>query len=203
MQSQDYKRSKSFKEEEGGRMEGPSNFDINKWNAGELRKFLQKRGVPASGYTKSKLLHMVKKAQQSPGILEEVQQDDREEAGRKRRTIKISGLEEEFPHPETVTGWKTDLSCIPNITNAHCFLYLVMKHSWSENRVKEIEKDRGYQLYLENHIQNVLVKNMLHDTVFIRGTCIRQTKQSENPYSVWLLVSSSGDIYTAGCHCIG
>ncbi|KAK3850181.1 hypothetical protein Pcinc_043097 [Petrolisthes cinctipes] len=30
-----------------------------------------------------------------------------------------------------------------------------------------------------------------------------QTSQKENPYCVWLLAASNGDIYTAGCQCIG
>ncbi|KAK4316185.1 hypothetical protein Pmani_012694 [Petrolisthes manimaculis] len=53
--------------------------DISKWTVGELRSFLKGRGVPASGYVKSQLLDMVRRAQQSPQILEEIQENDNEE----------------------------------------------------------------------------------------------------------------------------
>ncbi|KAK4319940.1 hypothetical protein Pmani_009142 [Petrolisthes manimaculis] len=82
--------------------------DISKWTVGELRSFLKGRGVPASGYVKSQLLDMVRRAQQSPQILEEIQENDNEEISKKRRTIEICGKYEVFPHPATLTDWKKE-----------------------------------------------------------------------------------------------
>lgn len=145
---------------------------------------------------------MVRKAQESPHILEEIQENDNEKVSEKRRTIELCGKKEVFPHPATLTDWKKGLECLPHITKAHCYTYLLLKQHWSSDKIHEIEKGRGYRLHKASHIRNIMIKNMLHNTVFIRATCIRQTNQKENPYTVWLLAASNGDIYTGGCQCI-
>ena len=133
-------------------------------------------------------------AQDHPDLVEEIQPRDSEEAYIERRTVVVSGEKIMFPDPRSLTGWDENLRTIPNITNAHCLLYLMLKSGWSANRVGALEKERGYQLFLEKHIHNVRMKKMHYDISCIRASCIRQTCQNEAPYDIWLFVSSSGNI---------
>lgn len=145
---------------------------------------------------------MVQTALQHPHLVEDVL-PLKEDNYLERRKLKISGTEILFPDPRTMTEWQADLSTIPYITRAHGLMYLVLKQGWSPERIQMYEKECGYQLYCERHIQQVKVKKLEFDVSCIKGTCVRQTNQNETPYQVWLLVSSNGDIHTAGCQCIG
>ncbi|KAK3889030.1 hypothetical protein Pcinc_006906 [Petrolisthes cinctipes] len=74
---------------------------------------------------------------------------------------------------------------------------------WSTNRITGYEKERGYQMFLNKHIWKVLVKHVDHGRTFVKGSCTRQTAQTESPYKVWGLLSSGGTIEAAGCQCTG
>lgn len=128
-------------------MEGTSVGNLTKWTVVELRKYLQNRGVSTTGYSKRQLVDMVRQAKDSPQILGEVQGKDNEEINTRRRTVLISGKQEVFPHPETLSDWHQDLDSIPHVTNAHCLMYLMLKQNWPSNRVQVYEKERGYQLF--------------------------------------------------------
>ncbi|KAK3875201.1 hypothetical protein Pcinc_019900 [Petrolisthes cinctipes] len=58
-------------------------------------------------------------------------------------------------------------------------------------------------MFLNKHIWKVLVKHVDHGRTFVKGSCTRQTAQTESPYEVWGLLSSGGTIEAAGCQCTG
>ena len=177
--------------------------NAEKWTVSRLKCFLKSRGIPCTGYAKHQLITMVQTALNQPHLVEEVQPSDGEDVKIRRRTILISGEEVVFPDYRTLSNWEENLNNIPYLTTAHCLMYLVMKREWSPNRVLHYEKENGYQLYLNKHIQNVKMKKLQFGVTCIKAICIRQTKQNEAPYDVWMLVSSNGDINTAGCQCTG
>ncbi|XP_050704746.1 uncharacterized protein LOC126990229 isoform X2 [Eriocheir sinensis] len=176
--------------------------DISKWTVQTLKTFLKSKGIPCSGYGKSQLKDMVLMALQQPHLVEDVlplKEDDHTQ----RRSIKLSGTQVLLPDPRTLTEWQEDLSTMPYITQAHVLMYLVLKQGWPAERIQAYEKECGYQLYQERHIQHVQVKKLDYDVSCIKGTCVRQTNQNETPYQVWMFASSNGDIHAAGCQCIG
>lgn len=176
--------------------------DVNKWTVPTLKTFLKSKGIPYSGYGKRQLKDMVLKAVQHPHLVDDVL-PLQEDSSIERRKIKISETEIMLPDPRTLTEWEEDLQTIPYITHAHGLMYLLLKQGWAADRVQVYEKECGYKLYQERHIQNVKVKKLEFDVSCIRGTCVRQTNQNETPYQVWMFASSNGDIHAAGCQCIG
>ena len=177
--------------------------DIHKWTVASLKHFLKARAIPHSGYSKDALVHMVEKAINSPQLTSLTEEDDGEETNIRRRTVEVNGTSITFPDPYTLTGWDTNLITLPPITSALCLKYLLSKMRWTAERAIAYEKERGYQLFLDKHVTDVILKHVQHQMIFVRGTCTRQTSQSEKPYQVWLLLSASGSIETAGCQCIG
>jgi len=177
-------------------------FSTEKWTVTQLKDFLKSRGIPCSGYNKSQLVKMVKSAHNHPDLVEKVEASDGEAVHEERRTVIVCGQKVVFPQPSRLTGWEEDLRALPYITSAHCLMYLVMK-GWSANRIASYEKERGYLLYLEQHIHSVKIKSLDYDICCIKSLCTRQTRLNEPPYDVWLFASSNGDIKTAGCQCIG
>ena len=120
-----------------------------------------------------------------------------------RRTISVNGNLLLFPDPLAITAWDTNLTSLPHLTSAKCMVYLLAKGGWSAERAISYERERGYQLFLEKHIEKVELKQEDHDMAYVRALCRRQTAQSEKPYQVWLLVTKTGTIEAAGCQCIG
>ena len=145
---------------------------------------------------------MVQKAIANPGITEITHTSDHETAATSRRTISVNE-NLLFPDPLAITSWDTDLTSLPHLTSAKCLVYLLSKGGWSSERAISYEKERGYQLFLEGHIEKVELRQEDHNMTYVRALCRRQTAQSEKPYQVWLLVNNTGTIETAGCQCIG
>ena len=176
---------------------------LSTWTAAKLKRYLKARGIPHSGYSKAVLVSMVEKAVNNPGLTEFIEDNDSDIAAASRRTVDVNGSPRLFPDPLAITSWDTDLTSLPSLTSAKCLVYLLSKKGWSSDRVISFEKDRGYQLFLENHIQDVKLREEDHNMTYVRALCTRQTAQSEKPYHVWLLLSSTGTIETAGCQCTG
>ncbi|XP_063859289.1 uncharacterized protein LOC135100387 isoform X1 [Scylla paramamosain] len=173
------------------------------WTTTELRKFLKERAIPYSGYSKAVLVGMVEKAIANPGITEITQPSDVVVAGITRKTVSVNGNVILFPDPRVITSWEKDLTSLPHLTSAKCLVYLLSKGGWSSERAISYEKERGYQLFMESHIDEVELNQEDHNMTYVWALCRRQTAQSEKPYQVWLLLNTTGTIETAGCQCIG
>lgn len=171
----------------------------------QLKEYLRQRSVPHSGYGKSTLVKLVRNSIENPSLVEVVEPTEKDSVGTStsRRTTIFSGKHVTFPDPNLLHEWDDDLSKIPHITSACCLIYLMTKKGWSSKRLENFEKERGYQMYSDNHITQVQIKPLHHNMTYIRAKCVRQTAQRESPYSVWLLATSRGDIEASGCQCIG
>ena len=137
--------------------EGP----VDKWTVPRLKSFLSARKITCSGHTKPELVLMVTQAMRQPGLAALVLPQDSDAASRKRRTVEMSGEEIVFPDPNTLSGWDNNLNGLPVITTAHALMYLMMKRDWPKHRLQKYEQERGYQLFLERHIQDVVTKKVL------------------------------------------
>ena len=146
---------------------------------------------------------MVEKAIANPEITEITEASDHQTAATTRRTISVNGNLTLFQDPFALTSWDADLISLPHLISAKCLVYLLSKGGWSSERAISYEKERGYQLFMEKHIEKVELRQEDHNMTYVRALCRRQTTQSEKPYQLWLLLNNTGTIETAGCQCIG
>ena len=92
---------------------------------------------------------------------------------------------------------------MPSVSLDKATLYLLFKMRWSQTRLTNLKKERGYLMFQSKHIHEVCLKEMKHGFIYIKAKCTRQTAQSEAPYVVWMLATGEGNIECAGCQCIG
>ena len=88
----------------------------------------------------------------NPCIVEEIEQPDDASVAAQKRAVEVNGKIEQFPHPNTFSGWDKDLRTLPPLTSAYCLVYLVAKKGWSPERISKYEKECGYSLFREGHI---------------------------------------------------
>ena len=103
------------------------------------------------------------------------------------------------------TFYRTDdLSKIPDVESFDVLVYLMQSCWWSSDRLTNYKKDNGYRLHMANHVDDVKAAYGLHpDFMYIKCTCMPETRQSAQPYDTWLLVrTSSGEIISGGCTCV-
>ena len=83
-------------------------------------------------------------------------------------------------------------------------MYLLHKCGWNPDRLRNYKQDNGYRLHLANHIDDVKASEVLHtDFMYMKCTCMPETRQSAQPYDTWVLLRiSSGEIISGGCTCV-
>ena len=96
------------------------------------------------------------------------------------------------------------MSKIPDVESFDVLVYLMQSCGWSSDRLTNYKKDNGYRLHMANHVDDVKAAYGLHpDFMYIKCTCMPETRQSAQPYDTWLLVrTSSGEIISGGCTCV-
>ena len=168
----------------------------------ELRSFLLQRGMTVSDYKVEQLRELAYKAIEMnlPVVKTE---DDTISLLQHRTTLTINDSTVSFPFVFDVSlnQWSDNLNHLPNIQFADVFAHLLMNADWPRERVKLYKQERGYHLYTNHHIHTVRTHTLLHNHMYVRGNCIRETSQSEKPYLVWCLLDSEGTIKSAGCEC--
>lgn len=169
----------------------------------QLKKYLRDRGIPFSNYTKRDLQEMVKKCVVSPHLVDVIEANEDAGVKAQRRQIEINGKVEFFPDPLSLGTWKKTLGNMPSVSLDKATLYLLFKMRWSQTRLTNLKKERGYLMFQSKHIHEVCLKEMKHGFIYIKAKCTRQTAQSEAPYVVWMLATGEGNIECAGCQCIG
>lgn len=176
---------------------------VDGWTVFQLKNFLKARDIPFSNYNKAELVKLVEKCLLHPHLVKVREVDDDERVQITRRSVEVNGMVHIFPDPLTINSWQENLEAMPPVTTESCLFYLIFKMKWSQTRVTNWKKERGYKLHQENHIQSVRMTQTIHGLFYIKSKCIRQTAQREAPYDVWILVTEEGSIETAGCQCIG
>ncbi|CAC5361865.1 unnamed protein product [Mytilus coruscus] len=73
---------------------------------------------------------------------------------------------------------------------------------WSNDRLKSYKNDNGYQLYMQRHVDNVVMRTLNNDHLYIKCSCTPETRQKEKPYTTWILMDNKASIKSGGCTCV-
>ena len=167
-------------------------------NVQQLKKFLNDRSITTTGYKKDKLRTLARKAVQHD--VQPKAADDHEESLAKRR--KLQGGE--MPPIDQCTFSK-DLTFLPGLDLVHITVYLASHCKWPTTKLGSYQKDKSYLLFKDRHITEVEISQPVtvgsEDHVYVKGRCRPQTRQSAQPYSTWVLMSSACVVKSAGCSC--
>ena len=169
----------------------------------ELKEFLRERGIQTSLYRKEQLIQLAVAASEINLEAESDSFDDKRDSDQLRRTVVIGGYSNVvLPDVGSITGWQSDLSSIPNIEMGDIMVYLMTTCGWGAGRLKSYKEDNSYKLFQNRHIDNVRIGNIEHNYIYVRCTCVPETRQSEKPYETWILLNRNGTIKSGGCTCV-
>ena len=87
-------------------------------------------------------------------------------------------------------------------SNCDILVYLLKYCGWDEKRLKEYKYDNGFKLYNANHISEVQLADISTSFSYIKGCCVHETRESDDPYVTWVLVNTDGWIRSSGCTCV-
>jgi hypothetical protein len=163
-----------------------------------LAKYLKDRGIASSKVNKSELVELAVKAEQAD--LPVLSPNDYIQQNEKRRTVRGKIL----PDPRTVssTKWSTDLRELPTIESHDVSFYLRTVCEWPEDSVKKYKNDNGYRLHSDGHINTVKMYKVDPQCIYVIAKCVPETRQSAEPYNLWILVEVSGVIHSGECGCV-
>lgn len=68
--------------------------------------------------------------------------------------------------------------------------------------VKNYKSDNAYQLYMCGHVSDVRLCQCDSNYMYVKGSCIPETRQAERPYDSWILLDNTGSIHSGGCTCV-
>ncbi|XP_069116847.1 uncharacterized protein [Argopecten irradians] len=180
----------------------PSDYDFHSWNVPELKNFLQERGISCSLSRKHELLRLCELAFELK-LETLISPDDYEQMDEKRRTVVTDEDTVVVPELSKVTGWSACLKCLPDIDSCDTLIYLMRFCKWGEDRLRAYKNDNGYRLFLANHIDNVIISDILQGHFrYVKATCVPETRQTAKPYDVWVLIRDTGEILSGGCTCV-
>ena len=172
--------------------------DIERINFQPLEMFLNDRFITTTGYKKDKLCVLARKAVQH--YVQPKAADDHEDSLAKRR--KLQGGE--MPPTDQCTFSK-DLTFLPGLDLVHVTVYLASHCKWPTTKLGSYQKNKSCLLFKDRHIMEVEISQRVavgsEDHVYVKGSCRPQTRQSAQPYSTWVLMSSACVVNSASCSC--
>jgi len=186
------------------------NIDFTKLTCAQLRQYLREYGLPVSG-SKFELVERAKgcvKLGKKP--LQTLRIEDENFASERSRDRLVTPLGEKLPEVKTLSGWKDDITLIPDFTNCDLYNYLVL-NSQRTHDGKPIGAKRQLKakvFYSDRHVHSVeyheVNKTISH--CYIRASVIpsipTQKENKKKDYSVWVCISKvSGNVHAAGCGC--
>jgi hypothetical protein len=100
--------------------------------------------------------------------------------------------------------WSPDIKLLPNIEQCDILIYLFKKCDWNDDRLKLYKKDNGYAFFCAGHVSDVKLSLVpgTQSFYYILATCVPETRQSAEPYTVWLIIEKSGSVFSGGCSCV-
>ncbi|CAC5415858.1 unnamed protein product [Mytilus coruscus] len=176
-------------------------IDKQSKSVAELKAFLRERGVNTSIHRKESLIRLAEAATEIQLEPEEVENyhSDRQN----RRTIKTpDGKKVIIPDIFSISDWNNNLITLPTVEMGDIFVYLMTTCMWSNDRLKSYKNDNGYQLYMQRHVDNVVMRTLNTDHLYIKCSCTPETKQKEKPYTTWILMDNKASIKSGGCTCV-
>ena len=170
----------------------------------ELKNYLHERGVTCSIGRKPDLVRLCELAEElNLEIIPADDGGDYQVMDTKRRTVQLLGNSVELPSPTEVNSWQKKLNTVPDIQPYDVFIYLMTYCKWENHRLQNYKHDNGFRLFSSNHINNVHISSVFeHEYMYIKASCVPETRQSSNPYTAWLLVHQSGRVMSGGCTCV-
>ncbi|CAC5371146.1 unnamed protein product [Mytilus coruscus] len=176
-------------------------IDQQNKSVAELKAFLRERGVNTSIHRKDSLIRLAEAATEIQLEPEEVENyhSDRQN----RRTIETpDGKKVIIPDILSISGWNNNLTTVPTVEMGDIFVYLMTTCMWSNDRLKSYKNDNDYQLYMQRHVENVVMRTLNNDHLYIKCSCIPETRQKEKPYTTWKLMDNKASIKSGGCTCV-
>ena len=173
--------------------------DFSKFSVQNLQNFLRARGIP---YTKKKKEELVTLATRANSIYAELEPDDHEKSDQKRRKVLVE--KQVCDLSKSKVTYNVDLSPIFALRLPCVFVYLVEQCKWTNTRLAKYEKDDGYLLYESGHVEMVkrgdIQKHTQH--FYLTAAVKPEQRQTQDRYSVWLLIERNGTIISGGCQCV-
>ncbi|XP_062609705.1 uncharacterized protein LOC134271523 [Saccostrea cucullata] len=116
-----------------------------------------------------------------------------------RRTV--GGVVYSSPENTSLT-WSSNLITVPLIDIFDIQHYLCTESGWTKERFNNRKKENSFKLFSNGHIHGVELCNLENDMLYMRARCVPETRQSGDPYKLWVLLNKSGQIFSAECKCI-
>ncbi|XP_061190782.1 uncharacterized protein LOC133198830 [Saccostrea echinata] len=172
----------------------------------QLRDFLKERGIQTSIYRKQQLLRLAQAATAMEIEPEECAIENKRYHDQQRRTVEVRTDENIttfiLPDVSGLSDWNVDLQTMPKIEMGDVMVYLMTYCDWSANRLKSYKDDNSFKLYQTNHIDKVAMATVAHGYMYVKSTCVPETRQSEKPYETWILLHKNGSVKSGGCTCV-
>ena len=175
-------------------------------NVSQLKEILGRKGISHSGKRKEELEGLVEAAERH-GITD-LEPDDHLESERKRRCVRVTGGRGESASVcllGRTVRWSSDLSSLPVLRDGNIFGYLMHHCKWSRERLDSVERDDGYRMFLDGHVEGIQqgVIDGHSDHLYVEGRIKPEERQSAPRYNTWLLLSAhNNSIVSAGCQCV-
>lgn len=180
-------------------------IDFYSYRLPELREFLQERGVKCSLSKKIELVRLCELAVELnlEIIIAKNDVDDYKVMDLKRRTVEVNGVNAVISSPTEVKTWHKHLGNLPDIQTYDILIFLMTYCKWDNQRLQTYKNDNGFRLFSANHIDHVQISEVLeHDYFYIKASCVPETRQTSDPYCVWVLIHQSGRVLSGGCTCV-
>ena len=97
--------------------------------------------------------------------------------------------------------WTSSTNIIPK-QFSFCNIQLYTQKSAKEGKTTEKPIRKGYKLFFENYVFDVVGLIASTTRTSIRGKCYRSQKKSQAPHSMSVNLSSDGDVINAKCNCV-
>jgi hypothetical protein len=94
---------------------------------------------------------------------------------------------------------------MPQLRDGNVFAYLTHHCQWSRERLDAFQKDDGYLMYLDRHVEDMKVGSIAQHIhhVYIEGQVTPEERQGSEIYNTRLLVhTQTCQIHSAGCQCV-
>lgn len=120
---------------------------------------------------------------------------EHERSGLKRDNITI-------PLPTQIEEWEDDMKKWPKITYSGIFSYFLNSLASDGEAMNNLKSSEAYQYLHSNKVGRVVLKEMGHSLIYLKAHVEPSQSLNIPHHLAWVLVSTSGDIQTAGCSCI-
>ena len=171
----------------------------------QLKQYLQDRGVSCSFYRKHDLVRLCQIANEiNLEVIDgSFDGDQYKSFDIGRRTVNIDNEKIVLDEVEGVKGWTKNLASLPDIEIGDVLVYLLKYCGWDDGRMKRYRFDNGHKLFTESHIHNVEMCAIDKTPfLYVRSSCIPETRQNEAPYKTWILLNEDGNVHSGGCTCV-